>query len=546
LRYVVAWLSLWNQDFRQETLAISPDILLEGGDSAALPVETREYLLRRYATQVLDKKHIDTDIGFSEIRRFSHPDLAEVISELLSSNPQHETIKHLLLRMIAFGNINQCSDQVQDLVFDTKEDVRTRVLAIEALSSIGTEPQKRQLVKVIIDNAESWAEDLVDETISQLFPEYIAVEELLSLIPRVQYVSKERIASGILFTLINISRKSNLIFEREKFLTGLVELVKREPFLDEDAFISQQYYWLCSVIAVLLDSILPNEISDCIFEAIEIVGIAKDHSLLDLHAQDSLKNIISAISGHRALNLTLFWRAVRRERIKSEKRGHRLSYWYHAQDLTSMWVIKDEYFHDFLQDIHSQPEMDDRLVALTAAFTIWKRNGQDDGNLRLLHATVGNEKELQLRLSELLMPSKSESELELEKEHKVRIEAIKRKREKQESERKEAELNFIKKLQANPERLYNSASVSGSEAFSDLYNMVNYIQFYSKESGSSYSDSLKDWQLLIPTFGQQVAESTRKGLLQFWRNYKPPLCSEESTEGVTNGTKVGLSGISAA
>ena len=282
LRSIIAWLSLWNEKIRKKTLEIAPDILLEGGDAAGLPVEIRDYLLRRYAEQIAENKHADADIGFAEIRRFSHPDLAGAILDLLTCRHQDRAIKHLLLRMISFGDIKACAEEVQAITLDEQEDSQTRVLAIEALASIGTKLQKRHLINVIKSDAKLWPEDLIEETISHLFPDEMDVEELVALIPCFQHVSRKRVASGVIFTLTNIILKSNLCFDREYLLKSFVEFVRSEPFIHEDTPISQRYNWLCPVITVLVESILPTgSISGYLLEAIEIIGVSKDHGLLN-------------------------------------------------------------------------------------------------------------------------------------------------------------------------------------------------------------------------------------------------------------------------
>ena len=49
MRAVVAWLALWIDDVRRETMRREPEILVSFGDPETLPIETRSKLLARLA-----------------------------------------------------------------------------------------------------------------------------------------------------------------------------------------------------------------------------------------------------------------------------------------------------------------------------------------------------------------------------------------------------------------------------------------------------------------------------------------------------------------
>ena len=81
MKEVAAWLSLWDEVVAREVACREPFLLLSAGDPASLSRQTRENLL----TQTVERAvagHPMPSLDFDSLKRFSRPDLAQVVRKL--------------------------------------------------------------------------------------------------------------------------------------------------------------------------------------------------------------------------------------------------------------------------------------------------------------------------------------------------------------------------------------------------------------------------------------------------------------------------------
>ena len=107
--------------------------------------------------------------------------------------------------------------------------------------------------------------------------------------------------------------------------------------------------------------------------AIELEAQAQLYPSVHHRLDQQWKDLVSTSP---TLRYSLFWRAIERQRKALSAEGKRLTEWWQARPGSPVLQISADDFDIFLTDVRNRTLMDDRLIALTAAFTLWRDGGQ--------------------------------------------------------------------------------------------------------------------------------------------------------------------------
>ena len=124
---------------------------------------------------------------------------------------------------------------------------------------------------------------------------------------------------------------------------------------------------------------------------IELEAQAQRYSSVYHRVDHTLQNLIIELPTLRHI---LFWRSVERRRKELATEGTRLTEWWQAR-LGSPFG---------LDSMVRQFSMDDRLVALTAAFELWRQGGRGQKGREYMWRAVKGDSDLEARLYALLHP----------------------------------------------------------------------------------------------------------------------------------------------
>jgi hypothetical protein len=200
------------------------------------------------------------------------------------------------------------------------------------------------------------------------------------------------------------------------------------------------------------------------------------------------------------------------------------------------WLLKEEDFEYFIKKINVLQELDNRLIALSAALMIWRNFGLSRKELNRLSRLVKGETELDNALREFLNPPKKSDEM---KRHDRSMRDLKKRHDNKLKKQEEQRKIWIAGLQQNSARLRHVDKSTVDKVFGDLYWLSQEISKHCDDSKFGKGD----WEVLIAEFGQEVAEAARDGLMAFWRFYQPKLKSEDNTNSIANGFIVGMMGL---
>ena len=219
------------------------------------------------------------------------------------------------------------------------------------------------------------------------------------------------------------------------------------------------------------------------------------------------------------LNEALFWRRVATERARLVKEGESLTDITRIQWPDHYWRFGSDNFLRVVNWVQTRELVDDRLVALSLAFRIYKQAEKPVEWLDELHASVIGEEVLVAQLDEFLSPAVSERVRAFEERHAER----QREQELRRLEDEQARSEWIARLKANPEIVRSPPGLTPGQVSNDHYLLLRQI-----EGRELRTDRVRGsaWQSLIDEFGQEVAVAYRDVAMSHWRHCKPGLRSE--------------------
>ncbi len=180
LASVAAWLALDNSYVSELMIEHAPHQLLDEGDPASLPTTTRERILRAYAAKFGDRNR--TEVHFNErgLRRFSHPDLSPVITELISSVPG-EDVRATMLDIVAAGKLGGCADIALQLAMSSETPGHVRDAAVRAASHAGS-PTQRVALAALASAPGTLDLEVAGTLVASLYPDPLTTGMLSDLI----------------------------------------------------------------------------------------------------------------------------------------------------------------------------------------------------------------------------------------------------------------------------------------------------------------------------------------------------------------------------
>lgn len=93
MRPVLVWLVLLDEKVRERALAISPELIFEGGEPKALPLEARRRILREVCETMHSGVVRGTTTDYRAVQRFADRDIADDIKTLLAQYADNKEVK---------------------------------------------------------------------------------------------------------------------------------------------------------------------------------------------------------------------------------------------------------------------------------------------------------------------------------------------------------------------------------------------------------------------------------------------------------------------
>jgi hypothetical protein len=294
MRETTAWLVSSNEDVAFEVARRDPALLLDAGDPASLPAELRGTALTRLVEQISSDGPEFAGLDLDSLKRFSQPDIANVIRTLWVKYRGHAEVRLLLLRLALLGELKGCADLAEEAAFGAYVDRDTRVLSGRAVAVIGSDATKLRYVDYIKCECASLPNALAWNAVYELFPEVLKVDDLLAIIGTVDITDNDgAVAFG--WQSPDLVNRLNSRVELQKLLSGLLEQLGDEagntgypPNNREEAYFTAINSATCRLLECCPESEAPEMAIDAVLQLRRVrnyvrpVGSAKDASV-ELH-----------------------------------------------------------------------------------------------------------------------------------------------------------------------------------------------------------------------------------------------------------------------
>lgn len=541
MRPVLSWLVLFDDRIRERISRVAPEVLIEGGDPSQLPTDIRRQLLLRICGQYKAKAAHLVSFDISAVQRFAHPDLASSINSLLEEHRSHQEIQQLLLQMVWQAEITDCSASALKVALDNATDTYSRIYAIRAVCSAGSNSELEQLLEQLLKDDSVTDQRIVAEIIDGFAPDWLSPDQLVHLLSRIPPPKRHEYLDFSLDRSLRTYIKQCSPEQLSEFVTGLFPLIKQPPFVERRHFeVSEANLWVLKYAARAAERLVKDRHTYALgSETVGVISLAQ--SAVDYDSYRSYDhNLGEIIPVWRKLNHTLFWHDVAQARSHLDKRKNEtLTTWWQARNLNNYWRFNEVDFEQITKDIEEQLNLDDRLVALSLAFTIYKEHGRQRAWRERLKKVARGTRELEEALHNFLHPASMSAQ---EKRWRRSESELKRRQKRRETKEAEYKVKWKKWLANNVGILTDTSVASKGTMWSaNIYLMDRLRQ----------ADDTRDrwghgrWDLLIPVFGEEIAAAFRDGAMNYWRLYKPELRSEgiENPNSVPYAVVFGLCGL---
>lgn len=526
LRSLLPWLILKDDSIRNRVLDVHPEIALEGGDPACLPLFERKKILNGVLTGIVQtgKRSITQD--YNAVARIAQPDLADETLSLIERHSAHDDAIFFLGRLVWQGKMQKCLQPLFTIAIDPGRTINPRMAAILAVNSCGTDEQRFSLWNIILKVQSEISRELFSVLLQGATTDVNTIDLLLKTIEKLPPYERFKV-SGLRQALHGyIDRLPALNSDADQPLSNLVDGLKifldRTPHIEQIFCpISEEFRWLLEpsihaverLVIARTDAAMRDNALAILLDAPSI------RESIGEHYDDYKDNLRDLIPAWPELNDTLFWRQVETKRTCLKRDGKQMNDYFQVSWSDHYWSFGTDSFSRILDWIKTCKLEDDRLVSLTLAFHVFNGAGRPPDWLEKFRLTVKCDTALATQLDSLLNPTMSEQELELHQQEMRHKEEYRR----QHLEEKRNRSNWINDLKAKPELIRKPPKLKPGEISRGQIWLMREIEENNMSTRIAHG---ADWKWLIDEFGDHVADAYRDAAMNHWRVYDPGLPSE--------------------
>ncbi len=529
-RSVLSWMVLLDDRIREKTREIAPEVFIKNGDASRLPLATRKELLTEVCEVLTTTGFGRTYFTSAELYRFGKSDLQEHISFLISKYKEFDDVLDLLFQMCQRRKIEVGATIAFEVASDKTRSSYTRTNALYYLHAVSADNLPKFAESIITDESEK------DQTVLSWVIKFcqecqVTSSQVVSLLKRYEPKSEYRYDSsynGVIPILDSFS-----IDQCFDFVNEVYALLKTEPLIERKYLdISEHYKWLYPPALKAIERLVKvhdKRVLDDRF--LELLSFRmRSHDFID--ANEYVANFNKIIPEFQKLNDALFWYSIKSAR----QEGKEVKHFVEGKFWQRSWSYYPDDFDRVLGWTLTRNDDDNKLVALSLAFTIYKDNGRGDKRRRKLWKAVKGVEILESQLHNYLHPSKqSKSARNMQRQH--------RRWEIQDTKRKAKEAEILKDWQDylasdQADQLLDVSIASEGKMWQGNSYLMGRAR---KSSVGSDKYASPEWQSLVPTYGMRAAERYRDAAVAYWRNYTP--IEEKGSNSTSYATLFGLTGI---
>lgn len=540
LRPLLPWLAMVDDRILAKVRRVAPEIVFEGGDPVQLPADVRNSMLQQICAQLASGASTRLMADFAAIQRFAAPDVTSTVCSLVQKYQANDDIVFFLMGMVWQGRLKGALPNVMEVARSPTAGYASRIAAFRAIADLGTPQQMALIRQEFSEEGNVLNRKCMADLVSHIQrPDEQTLEWLMKCLPR--------LAEHNEYEGTGLSYEIAAYFERvpiwliDRALEPLHELLTAPPVIERlYCEISQRHQWLRQAAGVVLrrlikagdaSALMPNSLA-----ILHVLSVGRYYN--DGSFDVEKLGLSEVVQQWPELYWALFWHTVEKERKSKEKKGERVVYPWAAMATTIYFSFGGDDFDAALLAIAERMHADDKLVALSLAFSIYVKTDRQRSRIVKLKATVGDHAQLKARLAELMKPQKKSNEIkQMERENALWSRRASARNEKE----AKARLAAPGKLEAQLDTLRNPGFDDPSAVSASQYYLYNRMRELEKDN-SKWANC--NWRALELEFGSKTPSAFRDGLVQFWRKHAPKLRSEDApTNSIPIADIFGLAGL---
>lgn len=467
------------------------------------------------------------------IERIATPALAADTLALLEKHQSNDDVVFFIGRLVWQGDMTSCAPLLQEIAADTARGKYARIAAIRGAMSVGTAELKDRLWNRIADDPEV----LDHEVFAELLDWAPMTAQGVNLVLRTldHTAPHERFdATGLVHALhefverLPVMADVAAVHPLGQAIDGFSRFLEREPYVERgDCNVSEKFGWLMPVALHAVDRLVAARSAAALQPA--ALAVLRNSPALRFWRRGDVTEYKTSLSQNvprwRELNDLLYWASVAACRERMEIQGEVLRDDWQMAYIGHFWEFGPEDFERCLGWI-AESEGDNRFVALSRCIQLYIQADRPSAWLDPLQKAVADDPDLFEFLETRLKAKPSPAMERMDAEHR----RWKRKNDARDRKHKKDREDWVRALQANPDRILHPASLKPGEFSSDQYHLLHSAM----SSGASTSrEDGADWRALVPEFGEPVARAYRDAAIAHWRVYQPTLRSEGGVTGST-------------
>ena len=534
------WLAILDEKIRERIRKDAPEIIFEGGDPSQLPLEVRRYILREVCEQMANGATCRSMHEYSAVQRFANPDLTDDVRALMQQYTDNEDLTAFLLRMVWLGQLADALPEAMHVALTPTAEQYTRITAFRAIKAIGSNEDQDHVRQIFLAETSELKREWLAELLKDVQPTEQTLVWLLACLEKSE--PKELYTVDYLTDGVTEFVDTADFVLLPQLVTGLNRLLSLPPTIEHrHCEVSEKYQWLMAPACKAVERLILTRHTASLEP--DALAILHKFSTLRGYGSNEMTEVKTDVSklvpAWQELNRALFWFEVQRSREAiDKKRGERLTDFWQVSIFGSFWRFEEGDFEYVAEEISRRTLLDDKLVALSLAFNLYKTaNRPHSWRVQLKKLIAGNY-ELSERLGTYLRPSAQSRDSRRWKQQEAewirRSEASRKKKEKYHADWKKY---FNDKL--------DDARAALREKPGTITNALLYLFDQTRDEKNPTGRWTEyNWKTLIPKYGEEAARFYRDGTVSFWRHHEPKLRSEGAPlNKTTYAVIIGLTGL---
>ncbi len=422
LRAILPWLILFDDEICRRSLAMHPEIAVEGGEPSQLPLPTRQGILADIVRRIVSDEDDRSARDNSAIARIANSDLTKDTERLICEFSDNDDAIFFLGRLVWQGEMASCVSPLAAIAVDNKRGIYARIASARAVMTCGSAEQKQCLWQRLNESAAQIPRKLLADLVQEAVPDSNNVSQLRISLGKLAPYERFK-ATGLGRALHEFVERLPIVGDQQvipQLLDGLHGYLEKPPYVERGkCHVSKDYAWLLNpatyVVEKLAEARSPVALGAKALSILMMVPALRFWWGEDF---DEIKSEVQAlVQAWPELNDALYWASIEQARsAKALKSGGPLTDDCSVSWLGHFWTFDTASLPRLIGYMQSRTLQDDKLVALSTALRVFVQADRPSHILTGLHDAVTGNSALQDQLNSLLNPPVSTTMQEYEQE----------------------------------------------------------------------------------------------------------------------------------